>query len=86
MYSLRLFGVRAELAIEIPKIGPFGQSLSSLTLDVLTNLVFDGIQHAVWMLAGKTELKGFFHGVLQGFDAGQARCSTGSRYIGDYQA
>jgi len=52
---------RAELAIEVPEIAAFGQFAPPLALDVLADLVLDGFEETVGVLALDLKLKGFSH-------------------------
>ena len=54
----------AEFAIEVPKINAWGQSPSTFTLDVFTNVVFDRIEKAIVVFTLDVEKVGFFQALV----------------------
>ena len=52
----------AEPAIEVPEVRAFWQDAAPLALDVLADLVLDGFEESVGVLALDLKLKGFSHG------------------------
>ena len=55
----------ADLAVEVPKVSPFGQDFGAFALDVLANVVLAGVQQAVAVFAFDLERVGFFQTVLK---------------------
>jgi hypothetical protein len=49
-------------AVEIPEIGAFGQIAPALAFHVLADVVLDGIEHTVRVLAFGAKRVGFSHG------------------------
>mgnify|MGYP002135401906 CR=1 FL=1 len=53
-----------KATIEVPKIHTFGQFAAAFTFDVFADLVFDGIQNTVAVLALNIQLECFFHAAI----------------------
>ena len=52
----------AKAAVEVPVVGALGHHTAAFALDVLADLVFDGVQNAVAVLAFNGQGKSFSHG------------------------
>lgn len=60
--GLRLSSTKAT--IKIPKVDAFRQFAATFTLDVLANLMFDRVEHAVTVLAFDIQFECFFHAAI----------------------
>ena len=62
MHWFGAFFSAAELAVKVPEVHPGRQRHAALAFDVLANLVFDGVQHAVRVFAFDLKFERFSHG------------------------
>jgi hypothetical protein len=52
---------QAKFAIEVPKIGAFGQVTAAFAFEIFANLVLNSVEQAVGVFAFDLELECFFH-------------------------